>query len=337
MICPSPDCANFALQGLVGVVNLLCAGRAPPSILPYLCGATLLACRKKGGGLRPIAIGEVLRRLTSKCVSRAVQAYAVGVLSPLQVGVGIPVDSVASLQRDPNIPLESRCSLLVDFSNAFNSVDRGCMFQEVRSQIPSMAAWIESCYGSQSLLYLGDDKIFSSCGVQQGHPMGPLCFALTLHPVVEQIKREVPGLLINAWYLDDGTLCGSPRDICSALTIIESQGTSRGLFLNKSKSLLFVPADATLPDHVLPPGVPTTNVGFELLGSRVGPPSFCESSVYRRVNKIQDMLVNLRGLHDSQMETTLLHSCLSLPKSHLLSVQVPQTSSDQLWLLSIIQ
>ena len=241
-------------------------------------------------------------------------------LSPLQVGVGITVGcesivhSVVSLQEDPNIPPESRCSLLVDFSNAFNSVDRGCMFQEVRSRIPSMAAWVESCYGSQPLLYLGDDNIFSSCGVQQGDPLGPLCFALTLHPVVEQIKREVPGLLINAWYLDDGTLCGSPSDICSALTIIESQGPSRGLLLNKSKSLLFVPADATLPVHVLPPGVPTTNGGFELLGSPVGPPSFCESSVYGRVSKIQDMLVSLRDLHDSQMETSLLRSCLSLPK-----------------------
>ena len=87
-----------------------------------------------------------------------------------------------------------------------------------------------------------------------------------------------------------------------------------GLLLNKSKSLLFVPADATLPDHVLPPGVPTTNGGFELLGSPVGPPSFCESSLCRRVSKIQDMLVNLQDLHDSQMETTLLRSCLSLPK-----------------------
>ena len=321
VFCPSPDRANFALQGLVGVVNLLCAGCAPPSISPFLCGATLLACRKKGGGLRPIAIGEVLRRLTSKCVSWAVQADATGVLSPLQVGVGITVGcesivhSVVSLQEDPNIPPESRCSLLVDFSNAFNSVDRGCMFQEVRSRIPSMAAWVESCYGSQPLLYLGDDKIFRSCGVQQDDPLGPLCFAPTLHPVVEQIKMEVPGLLINAWYLDDGTLCGSCSDIYSALTIIESQGPSRGLLLNKSKSLWFVLADATLPVHVLPHAVPTTNGGFELLGSPVGPPSFCESSVYGRVSKIQDMLVSLRDLHNSQMETSLLRSCLSLPKN----------------------
>ena len=88
------------------------------------------------------------------------------------------------------------------------------MFQEVRSRIPSMAAWIESCYGSQSLLYLGDDKIFSSCGVQQGDPLGPLCFALTLHPVVEQIKRDVLSML--------GTLmtelCADPPETSALLS-----------------------------------------------------------------------------------------------------------------------
>ena len=244
------------------MVNLLCAGRAPPTILPYLCGATLLACNKKNGGLRPIAVGEVLRRLTSKCVSRAVHTDATEVLSPLQVGVGIPVGcesivhSVVNLQEDFSIPPESRCALLVDFSNAFNSVNRACMFQEVRSRIPSMAAWVESCYGSQPLLYFGDHKLFSCCGVQQGDPLGPLCFALTLHPIVEQIEREVPELLINAWYLDDGNLCGSLSDIGSALSIIESVGPSRGLILNKSKSLLFVPADASPSNHAVPPEVP---------------------------------------------------------------------------------
>ena len=149
-LCPSPDRGNSALRSLTDVVNLLCAGRTPPSAIPYLCGASLLPCKKKGGGLRPIAIGEVLRRLTSKCVSRAVHADATAVLSPLQVGVGIPVGcesivhSVVSLLEDPHISSESKCLLQVDFSNAFNTVDRSSLFQEVRARIPSMAAWVES-------------------------------------------------------------------------------------------------------------------------------------------------------------------------------------------------
>ena len=63
--CPSPDRANLVLSAFTNFTNLLAAGRTPPPVLPHLCGASLLACTKAKGGHRPIAVGEVLRRLTS--------------------------------------------------------------------------------------------------------------------------------------------------------------------------------------------------------------------------------------------------------------------------------
>ena len=102
-------------------------------------------------------------------------------------------------------------TLLLDFSNAFNSIDRGEMFGEVRSRIPGLSAWLEFCYGSPSLLQFGAHNIDSCCGVQQGDPLGPLRFALTLHPVIERLKHDDIGLLANVWYLDDGTLCRRPE------------------------------------------------------------------------------------------------------------------------------
>ena len=320
VFCPSPDRANNAIKALLGVVKLLCAGGAPPEVVPHLCGASLFACKKKGGGLRPIAVGETLRRLTSKCISRRVQAEAFQVLTPLQVGVGVPVGceaivhAVAHVQDDANFHPEECWTLLLDFSNAFNCVDRGSMFREVRDRIPSMAAWMESCYAAQPVLHLGEHSILSSCGVQQGDPLGPLGFALTLQPILEKIKEEVPNLLINAWYLDDGTLCGSASDLCSALAIIEEDGPARGLHLNRAKSLLYIPADDPLIHNPLPADIPTTRGGFDLLGSPIGPAPHCESTVLRRVKKVQQILANLRDLQDSQMEATLLRSCLSLPK-----------------------
>ena len=98
--------------------------------------------------------------------------------------------------------------------------------------------------------------------------MGPLGFALSLHPIIERIK-EVPGLLINAWYLDDVTLCGSVWDLRTALSIIEAKGPSRGLSLKRSRSLLHVPADASLTSNCLPADIPVTSGGFDLLGSPV--------------------------------------------------------------------
>ena len=334
VFCPSPDRANFALRSLTSVVSFLCTGKSPPDVTPHLCGASLFACKKKDGGFRPIAVGEVLRRLTSKCISRAVHAEASSILSPLQVGVGIPngceaiIHAVVNLHEDTSIPPESRFTLLVDF---FNLVDRKAMFQEVRARIPSMAAWIECCYGSQPILRLGDHSILSCCGVQQGDPLGPLGFALALHPIIETIKEEVPGLLINAWYLDDGTLSGSLSDLSRALAIIESEGPSRGLFLNRAKSLLHSVSDTPVVNNPLLVDIPITTGGFDLLGSPVGSAAHCEASVLKRVNKVQEILTRLSDLQDSQMETTLLRSCLALPKvAHVLRTCPPGFVKDAL-------
>ena len=93
--------------------------------------------------------------------------------------------------------------------------------------------------------------------------MGPLGFALALQPIVDRMKHEVPGLLVNAWYLNDGTLCGSLDDLAAALSTIESEGPPRGLLLNRSKSLIVAPANFLL-DHLLLSDIPVTSDGFSL-------------------------------------------------------------------------
>ena len=278
----------------------MCAGKVPQAVVSYLCGATLLDSKKRDGGLRPIAVGEVLRRLSSKCISKAVRSEAFKVLTPLQVGVGVQagwesiiIHAVSLVQEDSNISPELKWILLLDFSKAFNNITRESMFQEVRARIPSMSAWLEMCYGAQPLLQFGDYTILSCSGVQQGDPLGPLGFALALHPLVEKINEQVPGLVINAWYLDDGTLCDSARDLQAALTIIEGEGPALGLHLNRAKSLLYIPEGASPATNPLPPDIPTTSEGFVLLGSPIVSPSFLESVILRRVNKVETHLTYL--------------------------------------------
>ena len=151
LLCPSPDCAAHATRALSNVVRLLSNGCAPPEVAPHLCGATLLACQKKGGGLRPIAVGEVLRRLTFKCLSCSVREQAIQTLAPLQVGVGVKggceaiVHAVSRTLEDPNIPPDEQWTLLLDFTNAFNNISRDYMFEEIRSHVPTISAWMENC------------------------------------------------------------------------------------------------------------------------------------------------------------------------------------------------
>ena len=46
----------------------------------------------------------------------------------------------------------------------------------------------------------------------------------------------------------------------------------------------------------------------------MGPPSFCNAALLKRVEKVSNYLRKLPDLQDSQSETTLFRHCLSLPK-----------------------
>src|SRR6218665_3497540 len=54
-------------KALTDFTNLLLRGECPPSARPTLFGGNLIALNKETGGLRPIAIGYVWRRLAAKC------------------------------------------------------------------------------------------------------------------------------------------------------------------------------------------------------------------------------------------------------------------------------
>ena len=331
--CPSPDQANLVLASLTKFVNSLAAGRAPPPIIPHFCGATLLACKKRSGGHRPIAVGEVLRRLVSKCLAILVRSPTISLLSPLQLGVSVRGGCEAIVHATSHLmsslPDKQRWSLQLDFVNAFNNINREAMFAEFRHRLPGLSAWMEACYSCQPLLYLGTNSLHSCCGVQQGDPLGPLGFALTLHPIVERIKAEVPTLALNAWYLDDGILVGSPEDLLAALRIVKTAGPSVGLHLNRGKSLLSIPKDCDSSLSPLPPEIPVTRAGFCLLGCPIGPPPFCEKVVQTRVTKIREALGGLHEMADSQLECTLLRSCFALPKFSYTIRTCPSTHISQ--------
>ena len=82
-----------ALEQLTSICNLLARGDAPEFLSQYLAGASLMALEKQGGGVRPIAIGEVLRRLVSKCFCSIYEKEAHEYLWPNQIGVAAPLSA----------------------------------------------------------------------------------------------------------------------------------------------------------------------------------------------------------------------------------------------------
>ena len=113
-------------------------GRLPPACLAALAGARLIPLGKKGGGVRPIAVGETLRRLAGKLLIARYQPEAAGRLTPEQVGVGVP-RGAESLVHRVRMWLQQAAPdhvlLQLDFRNTFNSVKRKVLLQAIRAAV----------------------------------------------------------------------------------------------------------------------------------------------------------------------------------------------------------
>ncbi|KAL5503348.1 hypothetical protein EMCRGX_G010279 [Ephydatia muelleri] len=86
-----PKDTGLVPQAFGQVINILIAGKAPTSVSRFLAGASLIALNKIKEGcppdIRPIAVGETLRRLAGKCVRALLKDKAAEFFQPLQLGV----------------------------------------------------------------------------------------------------------------------------------------------------------------------------------------------------------------------------------------------------------
>ena len=323
-----------ALCALTKLVNIMAAGKLPKEVAPFLCGANLFAAIKKTGGMRPVAVGGVLRRLTAKCIMYKVSGKAAELLRPLQFGVGFQggceavVHATRAILSSESLPQDSLWSLQVDLDNSFNRGDRAQMFAEVRRLLPGISPWVESCYGVSSILNFGDSTILSTAGVQQGDPLGPLLFSIMAQPVVERLQ-EVEGLVQNAWYLDDGILVGTREALVEAWDLLVAEGEPRGLHLSRGKSLVFCPHHDPEDQDPLGRGVVRgEGGGFKLLGAPLGDEGYEGEILEKRVIAIQELLDRLPLLEDPHMEYTLLRNCFAFPKFSF-ALRTTDTSKHQ--------
>lgn len=113
-----------------------------------------------GGGIRPIVVGTIWKRLVSKVASSIVGKEMSVYFSDFQFGVGVPCGGEAILHSfnrilDEKCNLNSMSMLLVDFQNAFNLVDKSATLSAVRNKCSSISRWVEFCYASPAKLYYG--------------------------------------------------------------------------------------------------------------------------------------------------------------------------------------
>jgi hypothetical protein len=316
-------------------INRFLSNQVPSELASMLVSGTLVPVLKKDGGIRPIVVGEVFRRLISKLCVSAVSHAVTEYLEPLQLGVGVHGGCEAVLHsfnrsiRNSELDHDSILSL-IDFKNAFNEVNRNYFLQEVHSKFPRIYPWVALCYSIEAPLFFEDHIISASTGVQQGDPLGPLLFSLVLHPLLLEIKSKF-SLQVGA-ILDDVTFLGSPSNTLLALNYIGVEGPKRGLFLSP-KTTLWSPFSKQIP-QVLSDWFPVYEKkfsltiahekGVSLLGGGIScDPGYLTVVADKRLSKWCDSISLMMDIKDPFIQLQLLRSCLGAPKLNYLLRTTP--------------
>ena len=157
--------------------------------------------------------------------------------------------------------------------------------------------------------------IQSASGVQQGDPLGPALFSLSIHSLASSLSSKV-----NIWYLDDGTIGGSTEEVVRDFNTILQSSSSFGLELNESKcEVIFGGMDEVCSTsaleqiHSVAPNIrviqphEATLLGAPLTYEALDPILSLKIDDVRRLSSRLDAL----HAHDALF---LLRNCLAIPK-----------------------
>ena len=282
LVSPETSEAGHRLMtSITRLLNLIMRGQVPSFAREAIFGASLFALGKNDGGVRPIAVGSVYRRLAARILTHYAAARLSQELAPVQLGVGVSqgceaaVHAVREYARVLSGMEDSSYVLVkVDVKNAFNSLRRDVLLNRIAERCPELHPMASHAYSTQTPLFFGESVIPSLRGVQQGDPIGPLAFALAIDPI---IRSESDNGLLKVWYLDDGCLVGTAEQVARELSRIrEGFSASLGLELNPEKCEIaylgasnpsLSQAAVSIVRQVMPEIVETSLEELSLLGS----------------------------------------------------------------------
>ena len=200
----------------------------------------------KQPGVRPIGIGEVRQRIEAKAMALAtsLDVQAVCGADQLSAGAKAGIEAAVHAMKDVFEAEETEGLLLVDASNAFNSLSRPAALWNCRVLWPRCSRFLFNSYRGHAVILLRSQStgqlhvLLSQEGTTQGCPLAMLMYAIGVYPLISRLKD--PASHKQNWYADDSA-CGSTLVRIRAwfLRLLEL-GPAFGYFAEPVKSVLVV-------------------------------------------------------------------------------------------------
>ena len=277
----------------------------------------VMACRliplNKNPGLRPIGIGECLRRIIGKAVTYVLkrdiqeQAGSLQLCSGVKSGIEANIHAMRDIYEDDN----THGLIQIDARNAFNFLNRKNMTQNLKILCPELATYCLNCYTNDARLFVtGGLEILSREGVTQGDPISMALYALGILPLLSLIKKgcEEPNIR-HAAYADDISGAGKLKDLKTWWDNVTEYGPKLGYYPEPSKSWLIVKSEyhKQAENIFADTGIQITMDGRKHLGAAIGTEEFKNAYVAGKIEEWKKLLITL-----SKIAKTEPHMAYSL-------------------------
>ena len=220
-------------------------------VVPWNAMRAFLARRgvalDKQPGVRPIGIGECRQRIEAKALALATGTDVQDVCGADQLCAGTKAGIEAAVHAMNELfnSEETEGILLVDASNAFNSISRSAALWNCRILSgPRASRFLFNSYRCFAVIILKGPTpsnihvVLSREGTTQGCPLAMLMYAVGVQPLVTRLKD--PEQHIENWYADDSSCVGYLRRVRAWLCSLLEIGPAYGYFAEPTKSVLIV-------------------------------------------------------------------------------------------------
>ena len=282
-----------------------------------------MSCRliplDKNPGVRPIGIGEVICRIMGKAVTTFLKYDIINSVGPLQLSAGQEGGCEAAVHAMEDLFSSDDCEavLLVDASNAFNSLNRATSLLNVRKICPEFAIFLINTYRQPAKLYLpGGNYILSNEGTTQGDNCASGFYSISILPIILDLSTIE---CQQIWYADDAAAGGNLGDIRQWWERLTKIGPDLGYYPNPNKSWLVVK-----PEHLKEAqkvfqntGVQITSEGQRYLGAAIGSKEFKEKYVSEKIKEWVSELEHLNDIARSEPQLAYAAYTFGLSKRWL--------------------
>ena len=286
---------------------------------------------------RPVAAGDIIRRVTDRVVFEEVKPIIAAQLQPQQFGIGVKSGIqayiwAAKMEVEQSLREGSdHIFIKLDQKNAHNSYYRALAQQHLDSLegIELMADLHRASFNPTTRLVSKTPKgttfvCDSIEGGQQGNPLVPPAYALVLDPILKRYDEELGDRGHVRAYQDDIFISGDRITVLSTLReFIQHLSTIGGeLATGVGKNCCFSPHGHYdgIPEFLNISKVTLENgneaYGFELCGAPIGDEWFCPDYLHKRANKTTESML-------SQTTYTLASRCFQFRPEFLFQTNLP--------------